>query len=106
MPKHMLTSQDLKLIGDLIDTKFDQKFKENVQYIISEVNKIVDPLAKDVSIIKNNVAILKKDMLGLKEDFRSFRRYSFDQNELAKVRLDHLENPNLVNDKTLRKKKS
>ena len=73
----MLTAEDLKQIGDLMDVKLDQKLDQKLDEKIgevleavnkgfSEVQVQIDDLRQDVSVLKHDVSGLKQDVMGVK----------------------------------------
>ncbi len=55
----MLSKEDLRLIGNLLDEKFDEK---------------LTPIRDDIRVLKEDVAVLKKDVRVLKKDVRNLKK--------------------------------
>lgn len=63
----MLTKQDLKNIGDLIESKLETKLEEKLESKLNEKLETIfesklSPIQKDLSVIKKDITEIKKDI--------------------------------------------
>ena len=62
----MLSKEDLRLIGNLLDEKFDEK--------LTPIRDDIRVLKEDVAVLKEDVTVLKKDVRVLKKDVRNLKK--------------------------------
>lgn len=60
--KDMLTQNDLKQIGDLLDTKLDEKLDSRLGEVLEAVNKGFSDVQEQIHGVKQNVAGLDRRM--------------------------------------------
>ena len=76
----MLSKEDLRLIGNLLDEKFDEKLtpiRDDIRVLKEDVvvlKEDVTVLKEDVAVLKEDVAVLKKDVRVLKKDVRNLKK--------------------------------
>jgi len=62
----MLNKSDVKIIGDLLDKKFDEKLDKRFDIRLEQtLDKKLKPLHEDIKIIKGDVKKLQKDVSGV-----------------------------------------
>jgi len=67
----MLTKQDLKAIGDLMDERLDRKLNEYDKKMDIRFKQELAPMGSSVSEIKKQVKIAQKDVREIKIDMRA-----------------------------------
>ena len=71
----MLTKQDLKNIGDLIDTKLESKLEEKLESKLEEkLESKLAPIYNELKMIKSDVKNLQKDMTVVKKDVKTVKK--------------------------------
>jgi peptidoglycan hydrolase CwlO-like protein len=72
----MLTKDDLKQIGSIVDTKIDKQ---------------LDPVKKDIADLKKDMKTVKRDMGETRNDIKTLRAY-FDRDYVnLRKRIDRIE---------------
>jgi len=87
----MLTNDDLRKIGDLIDQRFEVKLEQKLEEKLEQkFEEKLEPIRGDILTIKDNISVLKKDIKSLKNSDRKIRK---DLNLILKysdgARADH-----------------
>lgn len=97
----MLTNNDLKQIGNLIETKTRQIVKEEIKPVIKEmktmredlngVKKEVKTVAEDLNDVKKDITTMKKDIVKIKRDINTVISH-FDREHIGlRKRVDNIE---------------
>ncbi len=84
----MLTKQDLKNIGDLIDSKLEQKLESKLeQKLESKLEQKLAPIYKEIKLIKKDTASIRKI---IEKDFAFHEKQNIHVIENVQVIQRHL----------------